>query len=707
MSTLNIKLKVSPITQIAQDSDGKYSFVVEVTNIDGSPLNSDKIPNSTNLSVDTFLEDGINKIILPINVIDGNYTLPLSINIFNKDKSRLLTSIKGYSLVVKDSEGANLYLIITKGMDEHMNITRRTVGDIDYITDNTKNDLHNNYEYRYIIGGKVITQSTPLKDYPYARNNGFRTIKFLSKKGLDSINRWPGQGEDGSQGGYYDDNAGQSFQYNASAAIETGFYGESDSGFNKYIPESYDPDLQMPQWADIMPDLKLPKGHFFVLSRGDWSMDHVMNKGVTHIRHHEIPRPNGDESIAVKMKEAGLTYDDVPTSFSIFGDPLPINPNDEQVDAMIARYEGLCDALKIGETQEQAHAIPPESRWLKRFYDGIRAIQKKKFIDKGIPALVCYNYFQFWPTSYHLGQVSPTVSKENFRKPIDQLERTNFSPGGSLSGTNLIMEAVYLGAPDIQQGQVLDLAYKLLLFRRMGYESGTFLADSQEWRPNNVFLSQYPDGKYYSKGKIPLDPNVLITCTFFSQRYGRVFVQWGGTGKINGGRIVDKFTFEPTYWLRNGEKEYKTSTPNGHYNGGENGDVFPWQSNPDFPHMKAGGIGYFGYNGGVDLCRFALQIYMDTWGKIGDYGVQSFLSYRIDNGKWIESVNKDADDIVNAFTEKRGFVDSINKNGEIAWFYIDPYADNNWHDLEVKFPNGKIVKNRVSSNGIHVKLDSL
>lgn len=595
--------------------------------------------------------------------------------------------------------------IITTGMDEHMRITRTTDGDLDYITDNTANGLLPNYERLYMVGAKVIRQDAPLSNYPVARNAGFRILKFNVKKGIQSMNQWPGQGE--ADNGYYQHDAGQSFDYNVTAAVQTAVYGGAQSGFENSIPANYDPTLEMPQWADIAPDLRLPKGHFFVLSRTDWTMDQVIKKGVTHIRHHEIPRPGGDESQAVQMKEAGLTYDDVPTSFTIFGNPLPNNPNDAQVDAMIARYSFLCDALKIGETMEQQHAIPPESPWLKRFYDGIRAIQKTKFIDKGIPALVCYNYFQFWPTTYHLGQVDASVSKENFRKPLEQLEHTNFSPGGSLSGTNLIMEAVYLGAPDIQQGQVFDLGYKLKLFKRMGYESGVFLAGEHEWRPNNMFLSQYPDGKYYSKGKIPLDPNTLITSTIFSQIYGKVFVQWGGVGKSNGGRIVNKFTFEPTYWKENGASVYKTSSVNPNYNNGANGDVFPYQSHPDFPHQIPGGVGYYGYNGNTDLCRFALQMYADTWGQIGDDGTLNFLSFRIDNGVWIEAVNRDADDMVNAHAEKRGLVDSIHKNGRIAWYFVNPFADNLWHDLDVRFPNGRVVRTRVAGNGTHIKLENM
>jgi len=604
---------------------------------------------------------------------------------------------------VETDPGAADYKRITKGMEEHMSITRRTVGDLDYITDNTANPLQSGHKYHYIAGAQVITQSTPLKDYPFARNNGFRIVKFNKKDGVQSMNEWPGQNEDGNvPGGYYKNDAGQSFSFNSSAAVETGAFTGSQSGFKNHFPAGYNPALDMPQWLDLVPELKLPKGHFFVLSKGDWTVDQVLKKGITHIRHNEIPRLNGDETLALQLRMQGVTYNDVPISTQIFGG-VPNNPSDAQVDAMIARH-AYPDALWIGETQEQTHAIKPESRWLYKFNAGITANQKKNFIDKGIPALNCFNYFQFWPKSYHLGQVSADSSKAMFRYPLDLLPYSNFSPGAPLSSTTLIMEAVYLGAPDIQDVQPFDLAYKLSLIKHLGYESGAFSAGEHEWRPNNMYWVQYPEGKYFSKSKIALDPNTLITAAFFSQVYGKVFVLWGGIGKINAGKIVDDLTSEPTYWKPNGSDDLKGSTLNPDPNAG---NYTRWVTSPDFPHSRRGGIGYFGYNGSSDIARFGLQVYADTWGQIPEDGSKNFLSYRLDGGEWINAVNEYVDEIVNARHGKRGIVHSIHKAGQIAWFYINPFADNLWHNLEVRFPNGRTVKNRVAGNGIHAKLESL
>lgn len=710
MNSIRINLNVSNFNGLVS-SGGLYPFIIDFLKADGTALNNSNVPNTLTLNV---APTG-NGFQLNIPISSGTYSIPgVKIKIYNLNRSSCCYTESSYT--INNNEGGTIpppietdpgpvnFKLIVKGMDEHMRLTRRTDGDLDYITDNTANSLNSGYEYRYVIGAQVIKRSTPLNEYPVARNLGYRVLKFNTKIGLDTLNRWPGQGEPGD-GGYYDSNAGQGFVYNVSAAIESGVFSGSQSGFKNFVPANYNPGLAMPQWADIAPDLKLPSDHVFVLRRGDWSIAQVMAKGMTHISHFELPRPGGDESQAVAYKLQGITYNDVPNSFMIFGNPLPVNPTDQQVDAMIDRYN-LTDAIWINETMEQEHALPPESGWLRRFYAGIRAIHQRLFTDKGLVSYICHNYFQFWPNTYHLGQVPASESKENFRRPLSELTHTNFSPGGSLSNTNLIVEAVYLGAPDLQQNKIYDLAYKLKLFKRMGYESGVFLAGEHEWRPNNMFLNEFPDGKYYSKGKMPLDPNTLMSCVIWSQIYAKVFVQWGGSGKVSA-RIFDRFTFEPTYWKANGSTEYKTSSANPNWNGGSNGDVFPYQSHPDFPHMVSRGIGYYGYNGGVDLSRFALQMYAETWGQIDPSGTRRYLSFKLDDGPWIEALNLDEDDLINAATEKRGFVDSINKDGRIAWHYTNGYADNVWHTLAVRFPNGRVVTNRVAGNGTHIKIENL
>jgi len=665
------------------------------------------IQGSTVLKSTTYKPD-VNTLFFPFDqtLPAGNYQITLTpvsctAEIVTQDFTIKKEDTGTVTPPVVTDPGSAEYKWITNSMPDHMSVTRSTSGEYDLITDNTANPLQPNYKYYYLVGSELISQSTPLKNYAVPRNNGFRVVKFNKKNTTLTMNEWPGQGE--QENGYYKNDAGQSFQYNATAAVTTGFYGGSQSGFVNHIPASFKPETQMPQWADISPEAQLPNGRFFVLSRSDWPIDQVLKKGVTHIRHNEIPRPNGDETMAFQLRLQGKTYSDVPLSTTIFGGRPSDNPTKEEVQRMIDLHQ-YADALHIGETMEQSHAINPGSNWLKDFNAGFVANQKKLFDAKGIKSLNCFNYFQFWPPSYHLGQVGIDVSKRLFRQSPSEMPYSNFSPGAPLSSTNLIVEAVYLGAPDIQQSQPLDLAFKLMLFDHMGYTGGVFLAGEHEWRPNNFFEYVYPEGKYYSQGKIPLDPNTIITSAFLSQVYGKVFVQWGGTGKVNAGRIFDSRTPEPTYYKPNGSTELKGS----YRNPDQNADRYSWWlTNREFPYAKIPGPGYYGYNAGTDLCRFGLQVYLDTWFKIPEDGSKNFLSYRIDGGEWIEAENQFADDIINAFDYKRGYVHSIHKNGQIAWYYLNSYGDNKWHDLEVRFPNGRISRTRVAGNGIHAKIESL
>jgi len=590
------------------------------------------------------------------------------------------------------------YSIVTKGHDNHLNLTVTKSGDVKLLNDLSHPPLPDGYEYRYLIGAELIKQSTPLKDYIFAGHNPLRVIKFQTKKGLETLNKWSDKPE---EGGYYDYLAGQSFYPNVTAGLQTGvFLGpQQKSGFLNHIPQSYNPDLQAPQWADIMPDLKLSKGRVFFLNRGEWSMEQVMKKGITHISHHQIPRPGGDESLAMQLKDQGITYNDVPTMISIF--ELGDNGVDKWVDGYNTRYwqKGVptkewaiqqakrytwVDNLWIGETMEGSVFMPAEKPFWFDFYKTIGEQQFAKFDSKGIRSYRCHNYFMFWPSAYHLGQSSRDALKALLRKAPADMPRTNFSPGGSLSSTNLIVEAVYLSAPDIQNGSVYDAIYKLNVFKALGYEGGIFPAGVHEWKPNNYVEYRYPDGKWYNNEKIPIDPNSLISYAYLSQVYGKVFVEWGGGAKISTKDFSQDWATGA--WYANG-----SNTPT---------DIH------GFPHKTGTNSYYFGYNASTDLSRFGLQLWADTWGKCED-GETQYLEFRIDGGDWVKPQNAYADDIVDAYFEKRGVTYSIRKDGKIAWFYLNTFADNRMHTIDVVFPNGKIVSEKVAGNGIHTKIQYL
>ncbi|MCE7042429.1 hypothetical protein [Dyadobacter sp. CY312] len=581
---------------------------------------------------------------------------------------------------------------IAKGMDEHMELSISWHDDIYLVTDNATATAGDGYEFRYMIGAEVVTSEKPLKNYVFAGNNPLRIWKMKTQKGLESTARW----SDKENNGYFSTKAGESFSYNTTAAFNTFvFPALHGKGFINPIPSNYNPATQVAQWADIAPDMKLPKGHVWVATRGKWSSETLLAKGATHIPHHQLPWEN--ESKVKQLKDAGHTYNNVPRTEHFLH--LKENGTDRTKDGYNAKYwpngpltreqaiqkaneADISDAIWIGETMEGASFMSAESEMWAHFYKRLNERYQEKWGTRNIPYYIAHNYFMFWPSEMSL---SRSKAKDHYKQLLrlkgSALPKTNFSPGGSLSSTTLIPEAVYIGAPDVQQGQVYEAVYKMQVIHNMGYETGIFLFGVHEWRPNNLYQYNYPEGKFYSYNKLPLDPNVIIANGFIAQIFGKMYIEWGGSGKT----IVKNFDSEwgKGLWYPTGSQEP------------QNG--FPYYAKPQTES-------YPGYTGSDDLSYFSQKLYNDTFGRVTG-GSRKYLKYRIDNGKWITPSQYSAEEIVDAYYDKRGFVFSETKNGQTAWFYLNSFADNKWHQLEVELPNGSIAKERVAGNGIHAKMN--
>jgi hypothetical protein len=582
--------------------------------------------------------------------------------------------------------------VITKGLDQHMDLTFVPSGNGYLISDNASVTPGNGYEFRYMIGAELVTSGTPLQNYFYAGGRLLRIWKMKTKIGLESTAKW----SDRENNGYFSTTAGEGFSYNTTAAFQTLIFPENRQfGFTGAVPESFNPATQVTQWADLAPDMKLPRGHVWVASAGDWPIEKIMSKGVTHIAHHSLPWKNTNR--VMQLKNAGVTYNNVPRIEHF----LKLNPNgpDNFKNGYNLRYwpngpltkdqavqkaneADISDAVWIGETMEGTSFMPAEAEMWGHFYKRLKERYQDKWGSKKVPYFIAHNYFMFWPAEMSLSRDKNRAHyKGLLHLPPDQLPKTNFSPGGSLSSTTLIPEAVYLGAPDAHIGQVYESVYRMHLIRQMGYETGIFLFGVHEWRPNNLYRHNYPEGVFYAYNKIPLDPNVIVANGFIAQIFGKVFVEWGGSGKTSN-KYFDKEWFKGL-WFPHGA----TDPQNG----------FPYYAKPNTPS-------YPGYTGSSDLSYFSQKLYNDTFGKV-DGGKGNFLKFRLDSGKWIIPSQFSAEEIVDAYHDKRGFVYAETKNGETAWFYLNSFADNKLHEIEVELPSGKIVRARVSGNGVHTRIN--
>ncbi|WP_221392313.1 hypothetical protein [Dyadobacter sp. NIV53] len=637
------------------------------------------------------------KVSYPSIIPAGNYKLVIT------GVSCKGTSNKAFIIPNKDDGGVTpdpvekgTYVPVTlaKGMDEHLNlkITKSDSGNLLSDVSNTKKG--DAYEYRYMIGAEVFTSETPFVNYQFGGHNPLRVLKFKMRRGVDT-NHW--DGETDNPGDYYSSNAGESFSYNTTAGFQTLFYRgpQAETGFLNHIPQSYQPEKQNVQWADIVPDMQLPKGHVWISAAAPWGIETVMKKGVTHISNYQLPWETNTQEV-IRLRDSGLSYNDVPRTEVIMN--LPYSAPDNWVNGYNLAYwphgaltneeaiqkgnEASIDhAVWIGETMEQGSAAPPDSPMWNPFYTVVKARYKERFGSRNIPYYICHNYFMFWPGNTKLGNGN-TAEHSKLLLTLDpsQFPYTNFSPGGSLSSTNLIVEAVYLNAPDIQQGQIYETIYRLQTIHNLGYEGGVFLMGVHEWRPNNWYQYNYPEGTFYAANKIPLDPNVLIANGFIAHTFGKVYIEWGGSGKTK----EKKFDVEwnKGLWFPKGSAEAK--------------EGFPY-------YKKAGEETYSGYTGSTDLSAFSQHLWNSTFGQT-EGGERLYLTFRIDNGDWITPEQFQVSEVVNAYHQKRGFVLSQSKNGKTAWFYLNSFADNKLHVLEVKMPDGKRIKEYVAGNGIHAKI---
>ena len=85
------------------------------------------------------------------------------------------------------------------------------------------------------------------------------------------------------------------------------------------IPSAYDPSLQIPQFADLCPDMTLPAGHVYVKppTKQGWTTAQIMAKGATHWAS------GGTETDAYYNTTAPYNkkkYNNVPQIRSIFGE---------------------------------------------------------------------------------------------------------------------------------------------------------------------------------------------------------------------------------------------------------------------------------------------------------------------------------------------------------------------------------------------------
>lgn len=577
---------------------------------------------------------------------------------------------------------------ITKGYSELLDVAITGTSGNWVINDNSTITPPDGFEFRYGIGADTLPRKTALKNYAYQSNAPLRIWKAIMKPGVE-WNKWDRIGNCAANpkdcwydvtGGRQFDSPSQSHHVEFSTWVFIG--PKSQDGFIDPVVSGYDPTLQRTQWPDIAPDMSLPKGKFLHLPRGDISTDILFKKGVTHISNYEMGDLSNSQVMA--LQDAGKTYSGVPRTDVILGLSRngsgwsPSIPLSRENAIKAGERTSISDALDISETEERDPYIAPGDGMWGNFYPTKMSRLNARFGARGIPFLVGHNYFNFEEQGYD-------GTSEHVRKIFaNGIPQSNFSPGGSLSATSLRVTAGYLGTPDAQNDVLNSSILKSYVMAKLNKSWGIFFFGRHEEHIFGIYEYKYPDGRYMYYDKMPVDPSVTIAHAFISMVYGSVFVEWGGEGKSTS----RKWKNDPEWANNNGKW-----IPNGSD-----------RPQGNFPHFAgAGEKTYGGYTGSSDLAYFGIKLYNDTFGQT-DGGETAFLTFRIDGGKWITPDPVPAMNSVLARDQKRGFVYSQSKVGKIAYFYMNSYADNKKHKLEVQLPNGITVTETVSTHAIHAKL---
>ncbi len=604
---------------------------------------------------------------------------------------------------------------MAKGLDEHMKIEVVKTKQGFLLTDKSNYRLPQGYDFRYFIGSDIINLKTPLKDYLVSTKNPFRVLKFMTKEGLDTLNRW---GANGESNGYYDQNAAQTFSNNVSAGFHTfAPVGPKSTGFVSPIVPTFNPSKQYTDWDNLIPDMKLPAGKAWIsyAQKTKYSNDRAFNQGATHLSMHSLPWDT-DMNEVERSRDLGRSFNGVPRT-EIFMNLQPTcqgdGPNDwstapngtrynkcwwpngplnEQQAIEKANQADISNAMWIGETGEGNSWIASGNPMWKFFYKRLKQRYEEKFGARGIKYYIAHNYGGGFAADTALLNssvfgIAKSKYKELLRKTKDEFPQSDFSTNGSLENTNLILGSIYLGSPDSAMDSLYSSIYSLINVKLHGLNAGIFLFGVHEWRPNNLYEYNYPEGKYFTYNKIPLDPSTHIAYGFIAQVYGTLFNEWypgnpTGTNKLK--YFNQNCGLDVGLWFPIGSTNASTQ-------------CFPLSDGTNNQH-------FFDYLGAPELSAFSQKLYADTFGQTNG-GQMQFLKYRLDGGAWITPSTFSIDEIVDAYFEKRGFVQAQTKGNKISWFYLNAYADNKTHRIEVELPNGKILTNEVAGNGIHARVD--
>lgn len=459
------------------------------------------------------------------------------------------------------------------------------------------------------------------------------------------------------------------------------------------IPPGYDPSLQIPQFADLCPDMTLPAGHVYVKppTKQGWTTAQIMAKGASHWAQ------GGTESDLYYNATSPYSkkrYNNVPQIRSIFGLSGP-DPNGNwwpngYYNESEARAKGqqadITSRLWVGETMEGADYVPEDNSMWRWFYDELIDRYEAQKAQDGIQYYVAHNYFTRWPSAFNLGQDTRANNESLYNTSWSNWPATLYTPGQNLGRPNTVLEAIYVNVPDLVPQQLLIAFMHMELAQKMGKFTGLFIFNVHEWHPGFASKVNYPgEGTFYRSDKMPLDPNTQIALAFLAHEYGTLFVEWG----LNGFQSPTKKPIDYYASIHDGKDFWYPvgqTTP---------ANPCPFYSDRD-SNRYGGGLAYLG-----DMTHFGTVLWNTTGGQVAG-GTPYYATFKIDGGSWINR-QANGSDLIASFHEQRGLAKVRILGNKMLICYFNFFADNLSHTIEVQNPlnSGQTYIGTVCGNGVH------
>lgn len=469
--------------------------------------------------------------------------------------------------------------------------------------------------------------------------------------------------------------------------------------FEDPIPAAYDPANPAPQFADVSPDMTLPKGHVYYkpVTKHGWTIEQVMAKGVTHWTPSSFEKDGNARTDAFRKNPLYATkeYYAVPRIREIFGLPGKVNdkwwPNgflNEQQARDRARAVSIQPRLWVGETMEGDDWVPSDQPMWGWFYDELTKRYEAQKAKDGIPYYLAHNYFCQFSGDLQLGQGKREQKAALYDTSPEKWNWQMYAAGASIGKPNTILQGFYVGPPDMTAGQLMGALFGMELTVKAGKYAGLFVFNLHEWRPGFAGRIEYPEGIFYRSDKLPIDPNLQISLAFLGQEYGTIFIEWG------------LGTFMPPSMKPIGYYAPIHSTMDAWY---AKGDTHPTPC--PFYATSGSQASPMAYQG--DMTHFGTVMWNATGGQVAG-GTTAYATYRLDGKKWIQK-EKNGSDLVNGYYDQRGIVRTRTLGKKMMICYFNFFADNEPHSIEIQNPTNPsdVYTGTVCGNGIHATVVNL